>query len=326
MANKPSATWKTAFLESPGPRSIREAIVLMLKGICMGIADTIPGVSGGTIALITGIYEDLLAAIKSVDANMIGRMIRLDFKAALAEFHARFVLALFLGIAAAILTFARLMSYLLHHHPVPTWSLFFGLIAASAWVVGRQVEKWAAGPVGAVTAGAVAGFLIVNLVPVATPEAMWFVFLSGMIAICAMILPGISGAFILLILGKYEFIIATLKNPFLLENMAIIAVFAAGCVVGLAGFARILKFLLVSYRALTLAFLTGLMAGTMWKIWPWKEVMETAMIGGKALVLREKNILPGAVDGDLLLAVGLMATGFLAAFVLEYLSRNRHTG
>lgn len=326
MANKPSATWKTAFLESPGPRSIREAIVLMFKGICMGIADTIPGVSGGTIALITGIYEDLLAAIKSVDAKMIGRMIRLDFKAALAGFHARFVLALFLGIAAAILTFARLMSYLLYHHPVPTWSLFFGLIAASVWVVGRQVEKWTAGPGGSVTAGAVAGFLIVNLVPVATPEALWFVFLSGMIAICAMILPGISGAFILLILGKYEFIIATLKNPFLLENMAIIAVFAAGCVVGLAGFARVLKFLLVSYRALTLAFLTGLMAGTMWKIWPWKEVIETAMIGGKERILRENNILPGALDGDLFLAVGLMAAGFLAVLALERLSRNRHTG
>jgi putative membrane protein len=325
MANKPSAAWKAAFLESPGPRSMGEAVVLMLKGFCMGIADTIPGVSGGTIALITGIYEDLLAAIKSVDAKMIGRLFRLDFRAALAGFHARFILSLFLGIATAILTLARVMSYLIQHYPVPTWSLFFGLIAASVWVVGRQVEKWTTGTGISVAAGAAAGLLIVNLVPVATPEALWFIFFSGMIAICAMILPGISGAFILLILGKYEFIIATLKNPFLPENMVVIAVFAVGCAVGLAGFARFLKLLLTWYHALTLAFLTGLMAGSMWKIWPWKQVLETAMIGGKLRVLREKNILPEAVDGDVLFAVALMAAGFLAVLALERLSRKRHT-
>jgi putative membrane protein len=293
----------------------------MLKGACMGIADAIPGVSGGTIALITGIYEDLLAAIKSVDVSLIGRFLRLDFKGALAGFHVRFILALFFGIAAAILSLARVMSYLIQHHPVPTWSLFFGLIAASVWVVGRQVEKWGAAAGVSLTAGTVAGLLIVNLVPVATPETYGFIFFSGMIAICAMILPGISGAFILLILGKYEFIIATLKNPFLPENMAVIAVFGVGCAIGLAGFARVLKFLLQTYRSTALAFLTGLMAGAMWKIWPWKEVLETAEVGGKMRALKERNILPENLDGDVLLAVALMAAGFLAVLALERLSR-----
>ncbi len=324
MGSEPGTTWKSAFLKSPGPRSLGEAVVLMLKGACMGIADAIPGVSGGTIALITGIYEDLLAAIKSVDAKMIRRLFRLNGKAALAGFHVRFILALFFGIAAAILTVARLMTYLLQHHPVPTWSLFFGLIAASVWMVGRQVKTWETATGASMTAGVVAGLLVVNLVPVATPETHWFIFLSGMIAICAMILPGISGAFILLILGKYEFIIATLKNPFLPENMMVIGVFGLGCAVGLAGFARFLKFLLTSWHALTMAFLTGLMAGSMWKIWPWKKVLESAVIGGKVRVLKEKNILPETVDGDVLFAVTLMAVGFLAVLALERLSRNRY--
>jgi putative membrane protein len=324
MGIKPGTTWKSAFWESPGPRSFGEAVILMLKGACMGIADAIPGVSGGTIALITGIYEDLLAAIKSVDATLIGRLLRLDFKGALAGFHVRFILALFFGIAAAILSLARVMSYLIQHHPVPTWSLFFGLIAASVWVVGRQVGKWGAAAGVSLTAGTAAGLLIVNLVPVATPETYGFIFFSGMIAICAMILPGISGAFILLILGKYEFIIATLKNPFLPENMAVIAVFGVGCAIGLAGFARVLKFLLQTYRSTALAFLTGLMAGAMWKIWPWKEVLETAEVGGKMRALKERNILPENLEGDVLLAVALMAVGFLAVLALERLSRKRH--
>ncbi len=287
----------------------------------MGAADTVPGVSGGTIALITGIYEDLLSAIKSFDAKVIGRVLKLDFKGALAELHIRFILSLFLGIAISILSLAQLMSYLLHHHPVPTWSLFFGLIAASIWVVGKQVEKWTPGTGISFLVGTGAAFIIVNLVPATTPEDLWFIFLSGMLAICAMILPGLSGAFILLIIGKYEFIIATLKHPFIMTNMGIIAVFGAGCAVGLAGFSRVLKFLLASYHNLTLAFLAGLMCGSMRKVWPWKEALETGIINGKLHVLKERNILPAAVDADLYFAVLLIVIGFIAVICLERLSR-----
>lgn len=295
-------------------------MILVLKGMCMGAADTVPGVSGGTIALITGIYEDLLAAVKSANARMLACLLRFDIKGAAAELHIRFLLALFCGIGAAVVTLARIMNYLLHHHPQLTWSLFFGLIAASIWVVGRKVKRWGAGTVVSFLIGAAAAFQAVRLMPAETPETFGFIFLSGMIAICAMILPGLSGAFILVILGKYEFITATLKNPLDPVNMGIILVFGAGCIVGLAGFSRVLKFLLDAYYYLTLAFLTGLMAGSMRKVWPWKEALETKFIGGELRVLQERNVIPDALNSDVLLAVSLMAIGFAAVIALEKLT------
>jgi len=315
-----------AFLRSPGPRSFKNALMLTLKGICMGAADTVPGVSGGTIALITGIYEDLLAAVKSVNAKMLARLVKLDIKGSLAELHLRFLLALFCGIGVAVVTIARIMNYLLHHHPQPTWSLFFGLIAASIWVVGRKIDRWTTGTGVSFLIGAAAAFQIVGLVPATTPETLWFIFLSGFIAICAMILPGLSGAFILLILGKYEFITATLKNPFDPVNIGIILIFLAGCALGLAGFSRILKYLLDAYHNLTLAFLTGLMVGSMRKIWPWKEALETKMVGGESSVLREQNVMPEALNTDLLFAVGLMIIGFIAVIFLDRLSHAKTIG
>ncbi len=319
-------SWAEAFFSSPGPRSFKSAVFLAVKGMCMGAADTVPGVSGGTIALITGIYEDLLAAVKSANARVIGRLAVLDIKTALAELHIRFLLSLFLGIGVAVVTLARIMNYLLHHHPQLTWSLFFGLIAASIWVVGKKIDRWHAGTVVTFLIGAAAAFQVVHLVPATTPETLWFIFLSGFIAICAMILPGLSGAFILLILGKYEFITATLKNPFDPVNAGIILVFVAGCGLGLAGFSRILKYLLDAYHNLTLAFLTGLMVGSMRKIWPWKETLEAKMVGGELRVLREKNVMPGAFDTDLLLALALMLVGFVFVICLERFSREKAVG
>ncbi|HMA66623.1 MAG TPA: DUF368 domain-containing protein, partial [Desulfosalsimonadaceae bacterium] len=240
MSRNAKLSWREAFFRSPGPRTGRQALLLAVKGMCMGAADTVPGVSGGTIALITGIYEQLLAAVKSVNARMLGRLLRLDFRAAVAELHIRFLLALFCGIGLAVVSLARLMHYLLHHYPQLTASLFFGLIVASIWVVGRQVNRWGPAAAAGFAAGAVAAFCIVGLVPAQTPETWGFVFLSGMIAICAMILPGLSGAFILLILGKYEFLTAMLKNPLEPASIGFILVFAGGCALGLVGFSRIL--------------------------------------------------------------------------------------
>lgn len=320
MKTKTDMSWKDAFFCSPGPRSFKGSMLLMVKGLCMGAADTVPGVSGGTIALITGIYEDLLAAIKSANARMVAGILRFDLKSALCELHIRFLFSLLMGIGIAILSLARLMNYLLAHHAMLTWSLFFGLIAASIWVVGKQVGKWNVGTGFSFLIGSAAAFAIVNLVPASTPEDLWFVFLSGMLAICAMILPGLSGAFILLILGKYEFIISTLENPFLAKHMLILIVFGAGCAVGLAGFARFLKLLLQRYHSLTLAFLAGLMFGSMRKIWPWKETLETAMIHGKLRVLKEQNIWPHTLDADLVAAVSLILIGFFAVLFLERLS------
>ena len=322
MQRKTIHTWKAAFFSSPGPDNLRQATILYLKGLCMGAADVVPGVSGGTIALITGIYERLLAAIKSIDVRAARRLLTLDLKSALSGMHARFLVVLLAGIATAIVSIARVMHYLLVHQPVFTWSLFFGLIAASILVVGRKVSGWQTGEALACAGGIAAAWIIVSLVPVSTPEALWFVFLSGFIAICAMILPGISGAFILLILGKYAFITGALKNPVLPENMLIITVFCAGCVAGILSFSRVLNFLLTRWHNVTMAFLTGLMAGSMKKIWPWKEPLEVMVLRDKVHVLREINVLPQA-DRDLAVALLLAATGFALVVVLERLSREK---
>ena len=323
MNRETDMTWKDAFFASPGPNSIKRAAALSLRGICMGSADVIPGVSGGTVALITGIYEDLIGAIRSLDSVMLKKLLAGDLKAALAHIHLRFLISLFIGIGIAIVSLARLMNYLLQHQPVYTWSLFFGLIAASIIVVSRHVKNWRKGTGICSIIGIAIAVIIVNLIPVATPETSWFIFLCGIIAICAMILPGISGAFILLILGKYEFITGTLKNPFLPQNLLTIAVFCAGCVVGLMGFSRVLNYFLQKYRNLTMAFLTGLMAGSILKIWPWKEALETRIIGGKVLTVVERNILPPAIDGEFFFATVLAIIGFLAVLVIEGLSKKR---
>jgi len=319
-SNVPS--WRDAFLSSPGPRSVGEAVVLALKGLCMGAADVVPGVSGGTVALITGIYDRLVRAIGSIDGQTLKHLARLDLKSALAGLHLRFLLTLFAGIGVAIISLARLMNYLLHYQPVFTWSLFFGLIGASILVVGRRVSGWWGTAGLTFILGILAALVIVNLIPFSTPENPWFIFLCGLVAICAMILPGISGAFILLILGKYEFITAALKNPFLPSNLSIILVFCCGCAVGLLGFSRLLKYLLQRYANRTLAFLTGLMTGSMWKIWPWKEVLETVVEDGKRHFVWGGNILPPRGDNaEVLSAAVLAAVGFMMVLAVERLSR-----
>lgn len=316
-------TWKDAFFASPGPRSARKAAVLSLKGVCMGSADVIPGVSGGTIALITGIYEDLVNALRSFDLNVLRRVLTLDIKGALAKVHLRFLLALFSGIIVAILSLARLMNYLLRHHPIPTWSLFFGLIAASVLVVGKHVFGWCGRAGICFAAGIVAASFIVNLIPITTPEDLWFIFLCGIVAICAMILPGISGAFILLILGKYEFITGALKNPFLPQNLAVLLVFCLGCFLGLVGFSRVLNFLLNRFHNMTLAFLAGLIAGSLQKIWPWKEVLDSQIIRGKLHVIWGRPILPEVIDQGVYLALLMAVIGFITVWVIERLSQGR---
>jgi putative membrane protein len=321
MKEKFTGTWKTAFFKSTGPESVREAAVLAAKGFCMGSADVIPGVSGGTIALITGIYEDLIVALRSFDIKMVRKVLSMDIKGALAEVHIRFLLALFSGIIAAILSLAQLMNYLLHYHPVQIWSLFFGLIVASILMVGKQVTNWVGQAGICFVAGILAAAIIVNLIPIQTPEHLWFIFLCGVVAICAMILPGISGAFILLILGKYEYITATLKNPFLMQNIVVIMVFCIGCAIGLAGFSRVLNYLLEKFHNLTLAFLTGLITGSLLKIWPWKEIIETQVIRGKAHVIWGRPIMPDSFGGDFFFAIILMLLGFTGILLIERLAR-----
>ncbi len=318
-------TWRQCFFQSPGPNNLKESFVLFMKGFCMGSADIVPGVSGGTIALVLGIYDKLLNAVSSISLNVFReKILFFDFKGALSEIHIRFLLPLFLGIGCAIISFARLVNYLLNHEPVMIWSFFFGLIAASVFYVGKRIDAWGTFEVCLFVSGVFMSWQIVSIIPVVTPETYWFIFIAGFIAICAMILPGISGAFILLILGKYEFITGVLKNPFNMENIIIITVFCFGCLCGLFGFTKILRYLLHKWHNRTMALLTGLMAGSMKKIWPYKEIVESKIIHGKIYVISEKNIFPmDNLNYEITISCCLIICGFLMIFLLNSFFRER---
>ena len=289
----------------------------------MGTADIIPGVSGGTIAFITGIYSQWLGAIVSINLIFVKNLLRLEWKSALAEIHLRFLLTLFLGIAVAILTTARVMHYFINNHAILTWSLFFGLILASIFVVSKEIDSWRGPTIFFAGTGGLSAFLMVGMIPVTTPETWWFLVFSGIIVICAMVLPGLSGSFLLLILGKYEFVIEAIKNPFNFENLLVIFLFASGVFIGIVSFSRVLKFFLSHYRQVTMAFLTGVMIGAMRKIWPWKEVLESKVIKGETYVMQEQNILPTKFDSQFLLAVILMIVGVVFVLILEKLSQRK---
>ncbi|MCP4354544.1 MAG: DUF368 domain-containing protein, partial [Proteobacteria bacterium] len=285
-----------AFQKSSGPRGLNESLLLILKSFFMGAANIIPGVSGGTIALITGIYEPLLNSLKSVNSNVVKSLLRFDFYSAIKATHTKFLFYLFLGSILSIISLARVTRYCLNYYPEFTCSLFLGLIIASVLLVGKDIKNWFGSAGISLLFFGVLAYIIVGLIPVNTPEALWFIFFAGVISISAMILPGLSGAFILLLLGKYSFIMGAVQKPFLLSNLIILSVFALGCLVGLAGFSRILSFLMDRYNNITLAALTGLMLGSLRKIWPFKEVIESKIINNKLYVISEINVFPEQLD------------------------------
>ena len=319
--NSSTDTWKKAWMTSPGPKTFTEHAYLFFKGVGMGTADIVPGVSGGTIAFITGIYEALLTAIASINSRLVLQVLRLNLKQALAGLHLRFLVTLVCGIALAVISTSHLMHYLLTEHAVQTWSVFFGLITASILVVAHSINKrFTTFP--ALILGAILAYGITGLIPLYTPEEPWFIFFSGMIAICAMILPGLSGSFILLILGKYAFITAALRNPVNPDNLETILIFITGCLVGILGFSRILRYGLARWHDYTLALLTGIMLGSMRKVWPWKITLESQIIRGKEHVLREENVWP-LLDIEFGIALLLMLTGFTLVMLLDKISRRR---
>lgn len=301
----------------------KQQLLVALKGFAMGVADIVPGVSGGTVAFITGIYDQLLESISSVNLKFLSYLRHFQIKEAMGHIQIYFLLPLFFGIAFAILSTSRLMNFLLEHYAIYTWSTFFGLIAASIYFVGKQVKSpMRAKNLASFALGAGIGYLLVSLVPVNTPNDMIYIFLSGMIAICAMILPGISGSFILLILGKYAFITSILKSPFEHGNLLIIFVFCLGCLTGLLSFSKFLNWFLKRYHNIAMAFLTGFMIGSMKKIWPWKQTLESTIIRGKTYILREENILPTTIDAQVMIALALMITGFMIVILIEIMSNN----
>lgn len=295
-------------------RSLLEYLTLTAKGFCMGASDVIPGVSGGTMAFILGIYEELIDAIRSFDLKSIQLLLTLRLRGLLDHISWQFVLAVGIGILTAIFTLARALSWLLQNRPVLIWSFFLGLILASTLSVSRRVEGWRLSTWLGLLGGMVGTYFLVGLVPVSTPDSPWFLFLSGAVAICAMILPGISGAFILVLLGKYQFVLEAVNN----RDFFILAIVAAGAVVGIAAFSRLLGWLLRNYHDLMVAVLTGLMLGSLRKVWPWKETVENFVAShGKVVTIVQANILPTQWNVEVLSALSLIGLGFLTVFSLD---------
>ena len=299
-------------------------LLLAAKGCAMGMADVVPGVSGGTIAFISGIYEELIESIKSVNGTALRLLGTLRLKEFWRHVNGRFLLPVLIGIGIAIFSLARLMTYLLTHHPIAIWSFFFGLIVASALLVARQIGHWNVRTVAACLVGAAAAWWITIATPTETPDTWWFIMLSGAIAICAMILPGISGAFILLLLGKYQFIMQAVGDL----NIPVIVIFVVGAVAGIISFSHLLSWLLKHWHDVTVAVLMGFMVGSLNKVWPWKEVVETYTDShGKIMPLVESNVAPGRFEAltqqDALLAeaIVLCIVGFLAIYCIELAAR-----
>ena len=284
----------------------------------MGAADVVPGVSGGTIAFITGIYEQLINSISSFDHLLIKKLFKGDIRSVWRQINGDFLLSLFIGIGVSVLTLMRLANYLLENAPILLWSFFFGLVLASILYIGKQIDRWKLVNVLAMLLAVVTAFYITKLTPADGTDDLVYVFFCGMIAISAMILPGISGAFILVLMGAY----ATVTKAVSEFDLKLIAVFGSGAIIGLLSFSKLLKWLFEHHRNLVLAILTGFIAGSLNKIWPWKSVLETRMINGKEKVISEESVLPWNYDGEskMFLAIAMAVIGFILIFALEYFS------
>ena len=314
-------------------RNFLQYLLVTAKGLAMGAADVVPGVSGGTIAFISGIYEELIETIHKIDLGFFKIWKSEGFSKAWKAYNLSFLLALFTGIFISILSFAKLITWLLEVYPIMVWSFFFGLVIASIVFVGKQLTHWTLKVIISLIIASILSYLITIADPIGSPDSIWFLFLAGFIAIIAMILPGISGAFILLLLGAYTGVIGivtqlgdgikNLDSTLFLNAFGKLMVFGLGAILGLKIFSNTLNWMFKHHKNLTLAVLTGFMIGALNKIWPWKEVLQYRMNhAGEQIPFIERSILPQNYEGDskLLLAVIFAILGFLTIFLLEKLA------
>ena len=305
-------------------------LMTALKGILMGAADVVPGVSGGTIAFITGIYEELIKTIDGLDISILGSLRENGFVKTFNAYNLGFLGSLLAGIAISILSLAKLITFLLTTYPILVWSFFFGLVLASVWYIGSQISKWGAVTIAFIIGGTALSYYITIAEPLGSPDSWWYVIFSGFVAIIAMILPGVSGAFLLLLLGSYETVLGAITG--LTEALVAgdwsaassyfltLCLFAVGCILGLKLFSRVLTWLFKNHKNWTLALLTGFMLGSLNKLWPWKEVLKYRTNShSEEVPFLEKSIMPNHFDGNpqILWAVVLMVVGFLLIFLLE---------
>ncbi|MBZ0234643.1 MAG: DUF368 domain-containing protein [Deltaproteobacteria bacterium] len=267
----------------------QQRALLYLKGMAMGAADVVPGVSGGTIAFISGIYEELLASIKAIGPHTLTTLRKEGLGAAWRQINGSFLVTLLAGIGTSILLLVRPITWALEHEPVLIWSFFFGLVFASVYICGRKVRRWTVAPVLGFFVGAAAAGVIAFLGVATAPDSYLFYLMAGAVAICAMILPGISGSFILLLMGAYAPVMHAIKT----FDLGLVSVFAAGCILGLMGFSRVLSWMFARYHDLTTSTLTGFLLGSLLIIWPWKRVISVRESSDGLKPLLRENVLPG---------------------------------
>ncbi|MCD8317703.1 MAG: DUF368 domain-containing protein [Paraprevotella sp.] len=295
-------------------RRWKDYAMLTLKGMAMGAADVVPGVSGGTIAFIVGIYDELINSIKSINRSSLTLLFTGKFGAFWKAINGSFLFPLILGFAISIFSLAKLITYLLTTEPILVWSFFFGLVLASTWFVSKDIKEWNWKTVSGFIIGGVVAYYITVATPAETSTNLFFIFICGAIAICAMILPGISGSFILVLLGKYFYIMDAVKT----FDWLVLGVFAVGALLGITSFSRILSYALKHFRNITLSVLSGFMLGSLNKVWPWKEV-KNIMADGHPMVM-EHNIAPNTAVTE---AIVLMLIGVFIVYVLEKISAKK---
>ena len=296
----------------------------------MGAADVVPGVSGGTIAFISGIYQELIDSINNVNLSVLKTLKKEGLKAAWQQVNGSFLLALLTGIGISILTFSKVITHLLETQPILVWSFFFGLIIASIALIWKETSNWKIVDILALIIGIALSYYITIARPVSSPDSYWYLFLSGFIAIIAMILPGISGAFILLLMGSYETVIGTINQfrdglvnfntEVLGQAILKLGVFAIGAIIGLKSFSKVLHWMFEKHKNTTLALLIGFMAGSLNKVWPWKQVLETRINShGEVVPYIDKSILPQNFNGEpqIAMAIVLAILGFVLIFGME---------
>lgn len=305
-------------------RNAHQYVGIALRGALMGAADAVPGVSGGTIAFMTGIYEELIGSLKNCNPVAVKLIFSDGIKAAWHYINGNFLVALFAGVILSLASVARGVIYLLEHYPILLWSFFFGLILAAVWSLVRHISGWNLKLVSSFVFGAIAAYLITTISPTQIETSPLIVFTSGMIAICAMILPGISGSFLLLLLGMYAPMMLAIKEL----QLATLSIFAAGCIIGLLSFSHVLSWMFNHHKGLTLSLLGGFMLGSLNKVWPWKHTVETTINRhGEIIPLVQNQVLPAAFeqltgqDAYTWFAVGLCLVGILLVAVMDKVSQ-----
>ena len=307
-------------------RTLNDYLGLLARGFAMGSADVVPGVSGGTMAFILGIYEELIFSIRALARKDFWQaLLKFQLKEAFEAINLYFLIAVGSGIVLAFLSLAKGLKWMLDHQPLLLWSFFFGLVVASVITVARRIKQWTLGLVLALAVAALGAFLLVGAIPAQTPDTALYIFLSGALASCAMILPGISGAFILLLLGKYQFALDAVNNRSLMGLLLL----GAGAAIGLITFAQILSWVFRKYHDFTVAVLTGFMLGSLRKLWPWQEVVDFIVDShGEKIPTVIHNYLPamqinGHFNIEIITVLALAAVGFALVMLLDKLAMPR---